>query len=234
MNAHVIDDFWIVYRRSWVNIRKGILLMQNISFREKILRLFQYFLKFYSAFLKKKNGNPVWIQRLQLIVQTVGLHRKVFTLGSWLVEIQKIYDSFSINKIELSKLIYHLRQLILVAFFFLDNIVYLCSITLVNLDLHKIKLSSLRFILFAAFLQMIYNYMKIVQQIYDTKKEPGQQNSLNRKINKSCFFLLIKSMLDITTYMNATRIVSINDSSIGIIGSLSSLCALSSIWIDSH
>lgn len=227
-------DFQLVPRGvSPLNIESLAKFSDNLKARDKLLRLLQYNLKFWVFRMLQHTGHDKdLLMRLQTLSTAIALHRKAFKLGGWIEEVNKLFQAAKGKISGFRDVLNLILRPTMMMFLMVDNIVYFATLKVLNIDKDSTKAKAYKLRLTSAVLQALIGFMDISEQSnkIDNAKRSGKHAETLREKQGQLLISTTKAMLDVITYMNSAKYISVNDGHIGLIGSMSSVAALYQLW----
>jgi len=215
------------------------ILLGDLKGRDKVLRLVQYFTKFLVYHIKESDPKSDLGKRIELLSKGLSLHRKAFKVGGSLEELQKLLELLEETKKDLKRSLNLMLRASMVVFLALDNTVWLTSLKTIDLDKDGIKKKAYRFRLFAALLNTAIGMLDLQKQAgVVTQSKPGTEERVKAEEKQGANVIaMVKNVADVITYSNSAEIISmirgskLDDGTAGLIGTISSVAAIYSIWI---
>ena len=217
---------------SSVSIKTLAKFSDNLKARDKILRFFQYYLKFLVYRIQLYDLDNPFASNMKLLSAALGLHRKAFKLGGWIEEINKFGELQRKGIMGFEQSMELILRSCMAAFLILDNMVYFATLGVLKIDKEKLKMNAYRIRLVCALLQTTLGALSIRKQDNEVSLAIRQNKDVQKQKEKQGQLLIgtTKFSLDIFTYMNSAKYITLDDAHSGIIGSLSSLAAIYQLW----
>lgn len=217
-------------------------LGQNLSGRDKLMRLAQYAARAAVYHLGEKSDAGAKLQGLQ---KGLGLHRKAFKLGMFLDEGLKFIEALNNAKLDdTERFLTLLTRASMVIFQIYDNLLWALEVKFVkDLDKANIKMRSYQFRLIAAVATMVQVLLSVSKQqdvveklAQDEKSKPEDLTKAREKQGQNVWKTL-KSVCDCVTYGQSAEVLqsligkTLDDGVIGTLGAVSAFAGLVEIWV---
>jgi len=182
-------------------------------------------------------------KKLKAFASAVGLHRKAFKLGKFLDEAQKFLEAVNADKMEqLERLLSLVQRAAMFVFVILDNLLWFTEVKVLDaFDKATLKKQSYQYRLVAAVCSMAQVFLAVSKQ-QDQIEKLASANAAPADLEKARekqglnVWKSVKNVADVVTYGNSADVVEVllgkalDDTSAGLVGTLSSFCGMFEIW----
>ena len=181
-------------------------------------------------------------KKLKAFASAVGLHRKAFKLGKFLDEAQKFIEAVGNDKMEaFERLLTLVQRAAMTIFVILDNLLWFTEIKVVDaFEKATLKKQSYQYRLIAAVASMIQVFLALskqqdqIEKLADAKSADLEKAREKQGLN---VWKAVKNVSDVLTYGNSADVVEallgkgLDDTTAGLVGTLSSFCGMFEIWM---
>lgn len=215
--------------------------MAKLDGRDKAMRFVQYFSRFLAWQLQQSDPKSDTAKRLVFLYKGLSLHRKAFRIGKFFDEFQKLMTAFKEGAVDEIKtqLTLVLRSCMAV-FLFLDNVIWMASLKVLDVDKAGIKKTATKFRLTAAVINVILvvlDMQKTTSKVIKAQKAGDTDATTAAKVKQGTNVIaMAKNTADVITYSNSADVFetvlgsALNDGVVGIIGSVSAVAGGLAIW----
>lgn len=205
--------------------------LEKLKGRDKVLRFVQYFSRFLTFQLMNSDPKSDIGGRLKLFHKAIGLHRKVWKIGTFIDEYLKFKEALN-SKVDDTKKYLTLGLRACMMFYLVyDNLVWFVAVKAIegNKDLLKLRSYYFRFIAALCNLALVaMSFQETTQKLETVKTDVKLEEKQGANV-----LGLVKNGCDILTFGNNTKwfpFLELDDGQMGLFGAISSMAGGVPIW----
>jgi len=206
--------------------------------RDKLLRTFQYFSRFYAWYLFRTNGTPAEIAPFEAIKKQFGLARKLMRVGKNVEHFKAAAvaaDSKSLDPVV--KYCAVGRQLGYAGYLTFDAVTYLDAAGIrKSPTTQRLQQEAYRFWMIGLIFSTVsgtYSLYQLRQQQSRIDKKDGEGAVATKRIEKERSAInlqLLSDLCDLAVPTSAIGLTNFDDGFVGLAGTVSSLIGLYTVW----